>query len=135
VLREVKRKNLPWDVAKAVEIPGIGIRIQGQIDRLDLAGDMKRARVIDYKTGQLRNHMADCAWTKRALSICIVGTYWSSPTRVTHQWLQAARAIVNGIEYVANLRVPGLLRRLSWQDFILQWPNDQVLDWLKEELV
>jgi hypothetical protein len=58
-LREVKRKNLPWDVARAVEIPGTGIRIQGQIDRLDLAGDMKRARVIDYKTGRLRNNMAD----------------------------------------------------------------------------
>jgi hypothetical protein len=57
--REVKRKNLPWDVVKAVEIPGTGIRIQGQIDRLDLAGDMRRARVIDYKTGRLRNHMAD----------------------------------------------------------------------------
>jgi hypothetical protein len=58
-LREVKRTNLPWDVAKAVEIPGTGIRIAGQIDRLDLAGDMTRARVIDYKTGRLRNHMAD----------------------------------------------------------------------------
>jgi hypothetical protein len=57
--REAKRKNLPWDVAKAVEIPGTGIRIQGQIDRLDLAGDMKCARVIDYKTGRLNKNMAD----------------------------------------------------------------------------
>jgi hypothetical protein len=56
--REVKRKNLPWDVAKAVEIPGAGIRIQGQIDRLDLAGDMTRARVIDYKTGRRRQRAA-----------------------------------------------------------------------------
>jgi hypothetical protein len=57
--REVLRKNLPWDAAKAVEIPGTGIRIQGQIDRLDLAGNMQHARVIDYKTGQLKNNMAD----------------------------------------------------------------------------
>jgi hypothetical protein len=58
-LREVKRTNLPWDVAKAVEVPGTGIRIAGQIDRLDLAGDGKRARVIDYKTGRLNKDMAD----------------------------------------------------------------------------
>src|ERR1019366_10734725 len=32
------------------------------------------------------------------------------------------------------LRVPGLLRRLSWQAFIYQWPNDPVLGWLKQEL-
>jgi hypothetical protein len=31
-------------------------------------------------------------------------------------------------------RVPGLLRRLSWQAFISQWPNDPVLEWLKQEL-
>jgi len=58
-LREVKRTNLPWDVARPVEIPGSGIAIQGQIDRLDLAGDGKRARVIDYKTGRLNKDMAD----------------------------------------------------------------------------
>jgi PD-(D/E)XK nuclease superfamily len=58
-LREVKRKNLPWDVAMAVEIPGTGIRIQGQIDRLDLAADGTRAHVIDYKTGRLNKNMAD----------------------------------------------------------------------------
>src|SRR5262249_37559489 len=44
--------NLPWDLAKVVEIPGTGIRIQGHIDRLDLGGDGTRARVIDYKTGR-----------------------------------------------------------------------------------
>jgi hypothetical protein len=57
--REAERNNLPWDVAQAVEIPGTGIRIQGQIDRLDLAGDRKRARVIDYKSGRLNKDMAD----------------------------------------------------------------------------
>ena len=57
--RVVARKHLPWDAARPVEIPGTGIRIQGQIDRLDLAGDMQRARVIDYKTGRLRKDMAD----------------------------------------------------------------------------
>jgi hypothetical protein len=58
-LREVKRKNLPWDVARTVEITGAGITIRGQIDRLDLAGDSKHARVIDYKTGRLNKDMAD----------------------------------------------------------------------------
>ena len=40
------------------------------------------------------------------------------------QWRAASEA----------LRVPGLLRRLSWQAFISQWPNDPVLEWLKQEL-
>ncbi len=56
---DVDRKDLPWDVHHAVEIPGTGIRIQGHIDRLDLDGDMTRARVIDYKTGRLDRDMAD----------------------------------------------------------------------------
>jgi PD-(D/E)XK nuclease superfamily len=54
-----KRTNAPWDVAKCVEIPGAGIKIQGHIDRLDLAGDGTRARVIDYKTGRLKKGMAE----------------------------------------------------------------------------
>jgi hypothetical protein len=52
------RTNAPWDTTKAVEIPGTGIRIQGHVDRLDMAEDMSRARVIEYKTGKLRNGMA-----------------------------------------------------------------------------
>ena len=56
---DVGRKDLPWDVHRAVEIPDTGIRIQGHIDRLDLASDAKRARVIDYKTGRLNKDMAD----------------------------------------------------------------------------
>jgi hypothetical protein len=52
-------RRLPWDASRVVEVPGTGIRIQGRIDRLDLAGDMKRARVIDYKTGRLNRKMAD----------------------------------------------------------------------------
>jgi RecB family exonuclease len=52
------RSNLPWDIVTTVEIPGTGMTIQGHIDRLDLAGDGTRARVIDYKTGRLRNNMA-----------------------------------------------------------------------------
>jgi hypothetical protein len=31
-------------------------------------------------------------------------------------------------------RVPGMLRRISWQAFIAQWPKDAWLDWLREEL-
>ena len=40
------------------------------------------------------------------------------------QWRAASDALI----------VPGLLRRLSWQAFISQWPNDPVLGWLKQEL-
>jgi hypothetical protein len=32
------------------------------------------------------------------------------------------------------LTVSALLRRLSWQAFISQWPSDSVLDWLRGEL-
>jgi hypothetical protein len=43
---------LPWDSAAIVEIPGVGFRIAGYIDRLDIAGDGSRALVRDYKTGR-----------------------------------------------------------------------------------
>jgi Restriction Endonuclease associating with ARP len=33
-----------------------------------------------------------------------------------------------------TLRNPGVLRRISWQAFIGQWPRDEVLDWLRKEL-
>jgi hypothetical protein len=56
---DADRRRLPWDGTLAVEIPGTNIRIQGYIDRLDLAVDMKNARVIDYKTGRLSRNMAD----------------------------------------------------------------------------
>ena len=42
----------PWDAAASVEIPGAGFRIAGYIDRLDIAGDGRRALVRDYKTGR-----------------------------------------------------------------------------------
>jgi hypothetical protein len=32
------------------------------------------------------------------------------------------------------LGASGVLRRLSWQTFIAQWPSDVALDWMKEEL-
>jgi hypothetical protein len=32
------------------------------------------------------------------------------------------------------LKFPSMLRRISWQDFIAQWPSDTILDWLKDEL-
>ena len=56
---DVGRKDLPWDAHHVVEIPGTGIRIRGHIDRLDLDGNMMRARVIDYKTGRLDKDIAD----------------------------------------------------------------------------
>ena len=43
---------LPWDATLPVEIPGTGFRIGGYIDRLDIAGDSRRVRVRDYKTGR-----------------------------------------------------------------------------------
>jgi len=53
------RADLPWDPSSPVEIPKAGIIIQGHIDRLDLSGDYRRARVIDYKTGGLNKKMAE----------------------------------------------------------------------------
>jgi hypothetical protein len=44
-------RPLPWDPARAVEIPATGIRIQGTIDRLDLRRVRSAVRVTDYKTG------------------------------------------------------------------------------------
>ncbi len=48
-------RNIPWDGSRAVTIPGTGLQIQGRIDRLDLAGDGGKARVVDYKTGKPRD--------------------------------------------------------------------------------
>lgn len=50
-------RDLPWSLGAPVEIPGTGLLIEGQIDRLDLSGDRSRARVIDYKTGKLGKKM------------------------------------------------------------------------------
>jgi hypothetical protein len=41
-----------WDPETPVTIPSTGFRINGYIDRLDIAGDGKRALVRDYKTGK-----------------------------------------------------------------------------------
>ena len=45
-LREVKRTNLPWDVAKAVEVPGTGIRI-ARPDRSSRSCRRRQARARD----------------------------------------------------------------------------------------
>lgn len=50
-------RDLPWSLGVPVEIPGTGLLIEGQIDRIDLSGDGARARVIDYKTGKLGKKM------------------------------------------------------------------------------
>ncbi|MGO9772267.1 MAG: PD-(D/E)XK nuclease family protein [Roseiarcus sp.] len=42
----------PWDPGVPVTIPNTGFNIAGYIDRLDIAGDGKRALVRDYKTGR-----------------------------------------------------------------------------------
>ena len=43
--------DLPWRPDAEVVIPGTDVRVQGRIDRLDLRGDGRAARVSDYKTG------------------------------------------------------------------------------------
>ena len=48
-------RNSPWDGSRNVTIPGTGLQIQGRIDRLDLAGDGSKARVVDCKTGKPRD--------------------------------------------------------------------------------
>ena len=45
---------LPWDPTAIVSVPGTSICICGSIDRLDLSGDKRQARVTDYKSGKLR---------------------------------------------------------------------------------
>jgi len=47
--------DAPWDVTQSVTIPTTDLRILGRIDRLDLAADRTRARVVDYKTGKPRD--------------------------------------------------------------------------------
>ena len=42
----------PWDTDAPVIIPETTLRIQGRIDRLDLSGDRRIARLVDYKTGK-----------------------------------------------------------------------------------
>jgi hypothetical protein len=49
---EVAGRDLPWDPAIPVSIPGTDVRIQGAIDRLDLRSSHAAVRVTDYKTGQ-----------------------------------------------------------------------------------
>jgi hypothetical protein len=50
--------DLPWDPAAVVEIPTVGFRIAGVIDRLDVSGDSQHALVRDYKTGRVpKNHI------------------------------------------------------------------------------
>lgn len=44
--------NAPWDRNALVAIPGLDLKLQGKIDRLDLDAKSTNARVIDYKTGR-----------------------------------------------------------------------------------
>lgn len=53
-LSEEARGALPWDPSATVAVSGTQICIGGMIDRLDLAGDRRQARVTDYKSGRRR---------------------------------------------------------------------------------
>lgn len=44
-------EGMPWDTSKPVTIAGVPV--SGKVDRLDLAKDGKRARVVDWKTGRI----------------------------------------------------------------------------------
>jgi RecB family exonuclease len=44
-------RDVPWRPDAEVTIPGTEVHIRGSIDRLDLTGDGRAARVSDYKTG------------------------------------------------------------------------------------
>jgi hypothetical protein len=54
----VPREGLPWDPNAPVELPELGIRVGGRIDRLDLSADRRAARVTDYKTGRVPKNVA-----------------------------------------------------------------------------
>ncbi len=47
--------EIPWDAKAPVPIGDTGFRIQGYIDRLDIAADGRSALVCDYKTGRTPN--------------------------------------------------------------------------------
>ena len=49
---EAVRTGLPWDPSAQVYIDGTQFRIRGYIDRLDLSGDRRHARVTDFKSGK-----------------------------------------------------------------------------------
>ena len=51
-LGEHERASLPWDPMAGVTIPGTAVCIGGTIDRLDLDGCGRLARVTDYKSGK-----------------------------------------------------------------------------------
>jgi hypothetical protein len=51
-LGEAEGGSEPWDRALPVTVAALGIRISGRIDRVDLDGDGRLARVTDYKTGK-----------------------------------------------------------------------------------
>jgi RecB family exonuclease len=43
--------NLPWNPGQPLVLSGI--KVSGKVDRLDVSGDGRRARVVDWKTGGL----------------------------------------------------------------------------------
>jgi len=57
-LAEPAERALPWDGVQPVRIPGTELAFTGKIDRLDLAADRSRVRVIDYKTGKVPDDIA-----------------------------------------------------------------------------
>jgi hypothetical protein len=53
--RQAPHGAAPWDPSATVAVGNAGLRIRGSIDRLDVAGDRSLARVVDYKTGRVRD--------------------------------------------------------------------------------
>jgi len=50
--KTLEHTDLPWDPTSTVYIGNTAMRITGRIDRIDLSGDGKIARVTDYKSGK-----------------------------------------------------------------------------------
>lgn len=55
----VRRTEMPWDTSAHFEIPKTDIKISGVVDRVDLSGDGKQARSIDYKSGRTPSKLSE----------------------------------------------------------------------------
>jgi hypothetical protein len=69
----------------------------------------------------LAGTIADTLRTSRVINV--VGPRQTGKTTLVRDRVEAAA--------IATIKVPGRLRRLSWQSLLGQWPEDPVLDWLR----
>jgi hypothetical protein len=144
-LTEAARLALPWDPLAPVMIPGTDIRIGGAIDRLDLAGDRKRARVTDYKSGKLGQpaQLKGGAELQRCLYACAVKTLITTGPEVEARLFyprKGGRVLVleepevtlaklagylaaAGTSFAAGRALPGPAAAESWYDLAIALPG------------